>query len=232
MKLLHALLPACALLLPVVVCAQTFEGKVTMKMSSPSMKDGSQVMDMSIKEGYMRMDMNSQRGSVAMITDFKNQQILIIMAAQHMYMVRPIPQPGSAQVAQAQQQASGATLQDTGTTETILGYTCKKYVVTGKEGTSEIWVTDQLGTFGGLFHGGGPGQRSQAPASWEAALQGKAFFPLRVVTTSNGGKTFTLEVTAIDKEILSDSLFAAPEGYQKFDLGALMGGFGRPPGGN
>jgi hypothetical protein len=228
MKLIHAFLPACALLLPCALIAETFEGKVTMSITSPTMKDGPQTMNFSIKEGYMRMDMESKRGPMGVITDFKNQQMLILIAPMQMYMVRPIPQPGSAP-AGAQAPASHTDLQDTGVKDTILGYTCTKYTATGKEGTSEIWVTDQLGSFSGLFHGGGPGQRPQAPQAWENALQGKNFFPMRVVTSVNGSEKFKLEVTSVDKESLPDSLFSAPDGWRKFDMGAMMGG-GAPGG--
>jgi hypothetical protein len=221
MKLLHAILPACALLLPCVVSAETFEGKVTMKISSPSMKDGSQNIDFSIKEGFMRIDMNSARGSAAVVTDFKNQKMLILMEAQKMYMSRPLPQPGAVPPgAKSAYDPSQHSLEATGTKETILGYECTKYVSKGPEETADIWVTDQLGTFAGLFHGGAPGQHAQAPAAWEEAIKGKGFFPMKVVATGKHGTT-TLEVTAINKESLPDSLFAAPEGWR--DLSAMMG---------
>jgi hypothetical protein len=47
---------------------------------------------------------------------------------------------------------------------------------------------------------------------------------MRVVTNENGKEKFRLEVTSIDKESLPDSLFMAPEGWRKLDLGAMMGG--------
>jgi len=221
MKLLHAILPACALLLPGLVSAETFEGKVTMKITSPSMKEGSQDINFSIKEGLMRIDVNNAKGGqAAVVMDTKNQKMLILMVAQKMYMERPIPQPGQVPPgAQGSHDPSQYSLEATGTKETILGYECTKYVSKGADETAEIWVTDQLGTFSGLFHGG-PGQRGQAPAAWEEALKGKGFFPMKVVANGKHGTT-TLEVTAVDKESLPDSLFTAPEGWR--DLSAMMG---------
>ncbi len=243
MKLFPAIAPICALLLPGALAAETFEGTVTMSMTSSS-KDAPQSMNFSIKEGYMRMDMGTSRGAVSSIMDFKNQQMIMLIPQQRMYMVQPIPQPG----AQGQNPGGGAppasgsphgTLQETGVKETILGYECTKYVATGPEGSSEIWVTDQLGAFAGLFHGGGPGRRPQGPQGWESAISGKNFFPMRVVTTANGKGTFKLEVTAVEKTSLPDSLFAPPAGWTKFDMGAMMGGAMpggypgmRPPGNN
>ncbi len=194
-----------------------------MKITS-SGKEGGQTIDMSMKDGFMRTDMAMGRGGAAgMIMDFKNQQMIILMAAQKMYMVRPMQMPTGSPRPEASQ-APKAELVDTGVKETILGYTCTKYTYTGAKETSEIWVTDQLGTFGGLFHGGGPGGPSQRPAAWEGALKGRAFFPMRVVTTTSGSKTFTLEVTSVEKTSLPDSYFSAPAGWQKFDMGAMMGG--------
>jgi hypothetical protein len=209
------------LLLPCVVSAETFEGKVTMKVSSPGMKEGSQNIDFSIKEGYFRIDMKG--GAAAMVMDTKNQKMLILMPAQKMYMERAIPQPGQVPQAQSAFDPSQHSFEATTSKETILGYECTKYVSKGPDETADIWVTDQLGAFGGLFHGGGPGQRPQAPAAWEEALKGKNFFPMKVVATGKHGTT-TLEVTAVDKEPLPDSLFMPPDGWR--DLSSMMGAFG------
>jgi hypothetical protein len=94
----------------------------------------------------------------------------------------------------------------------------------GPPGNLEIWVTDQLGTFGGLPHGGGPGGPQGSPQAWESALKGRNFFPMRVVTSAGGKEKFRLEVTSVEKTSLPDSYFAAPDGWRKFDLGAMMGG--------
>jgi hypothetical protein len=230
MKLIPALLTLCALVLPRALPAETFEGKVSMNLTSSSSKGGSQAMTMSIKDGFLRTDVSTSRGAAAMIMDFKNQQMLILMAQQRMYMVQPIPQPGSTgqpgmpQAPAAPASAPKETLVDSGAKETILGYVCTKYTVTGAKGTSEVWATDQLGTFAGIFRGGPPGGRPQAPEAWESALKGKGFFPMRVVTTTNGSESFRLEVTSVEKTSLPDSLFAPPAGWQKLDLASMMGG--------
>jgi len=119
--------------------------------------------------------------------------------------------------------ASNTSFKDTGETETIQGYPCKKYEVTSPKGTTDIWATDQLGMFGGLSMGGAPGHRPQAPQAWESVIKGSGFFPMRVVG-NEGGKEFRLEVTSVEKTSLPDSLFAAPDGWRKLDLGGMMGG--------
>lgn len=237
MKLIPTLATLCALLMPCALPAQTFEGKVTMKITSSSGKEGSQSIEMSMKEGFMRTDMATARGTAGMIMDFKNRQMIILMAAQRMYMVRPIDIPTGPRPQGTE--APKGELVDTGEKDTILGYPCTKYTYAGAKETSEIWVTDKLGTFGGLFQGGGPGGPAQRPPAWEGALRGKSFFPMKVVTTTSGSKSFTMEVTSVEKTTLPDSVFSAPSDWRKFDMGAMMGGAmqgafpgGRPSDGN
>jgi hypothetical protein len=228
MKLTPALATICALALPCALLADTFEGKIGISITSPSAQ-GPQTLNVSVKEGLARFDIESARGSMAMIRDTKNKQMIILMPQQRMYMVHPLEQPGQMpQTGQMAQQgapaASQSTLKETGVKETILGYVCTKYIVTGADGTSEIWITDELGTFMGLPPAGGPmGRAAQAPSSWESALKGHNFFPIRVVTKSSKG-TFKFEVTSVEKTSLPDSLFAPPEGWRKFDMGAMMNG--------
>jgi hypothetical protein len=231
MKLIPALLTISALVLPCALPAETFEGKVSMTVTSSSSKNGPQVMNFSLKEGYMRTDVDSKNGAAGIIMDFKNQQMIILMAQRQMYMVQPMNQGGMQQVVDAHHTDPAAVhskpdLKETGVKETILGYECTKYTATTDKGTTEIWVTEQLGTFGGFPHGGGRpgGSSSQQAEQWEAALKGKSFFPLRVVTIRGGSEVNRMEVTSIQKESLPDSLFAPPPGWQKFDLGAMMGG--------
>lgn len=203
-----------------------------MTVTSASSKNGPQVLNFSLKEGYMRTDVDTKNGAAGMIIDFKNQQMIILMAQRQMYMIQPFNQGAIQQAAAAHQSQSdpGAVhtkpdLQETGVKETILGYECTKYTATSDRGTTEIWVTDQLGTFGGFPHGGGrPGASSQGMEQWEMALKGRNFFPLRIVTTKGGSVTTRMEVTSIEKESLPDSAFAPPAGWQKFDIGAMMGG--------
>jgi hypothetical protein len=57
---------------------------------------------------------------------------------------------------------------------------------------------------------------------------------MRIVMKNAKGTT-KMEVTSVEKASLPDSVFAPPEGWQKIDLGGMMGGFmpgGRPPSGN
>jgi hypothetical protein len=227
MKLYPSLLLTVALVAPAALSAAVFEGTVRMKMSDG--RGNAHEMTYHLKEGLVRIDMQMGEGSAGMIMNMAKQEMIILMPDQHMYMVRPLTEVRNA--AERAVQNQDVTLEKTGETAKILGYDCVKYISKSKEGTSEMWVTEQLGQFMGLGSGGGPmGGRSnkQSPA-WEKALMGKNFFPLKVITHTNKGKEeFKMEATAIDKGSQPDSLFVPPADFQKFDLGGMMQGLGLP----
>jgi|GEM_PF-5580068 len=115
-----------------------------------------------------------------------------------------------------------ASLEKTGETEKILGYTCEKYLLKTKDATSELWLTDGLGTFLGLGSGanpmGGWHAKGATAQAWEKALAGKNMFPLRVVGLTGRGKGDRMEVTEIKKESVPDSEFVPPDDFKKFEL--------------
>jgi Domain of unknown function (DUF4412) len=237
MKKLPSFLLALVALAPAAVFAASFEGRVAMNMISP--KTEPVPVAWSLKEGFSRMDMSAAKGqTVSMIMDLTKQEMIILMDSEKMYMVRPIPKP-DAQPERKTAARDDVTFEKTGITEKILGYTCEKYLVKSKDGTSELWVTDQLGTFMGMGSGANPmgGRRASSaePQAWEKALMGKNFFPLRTVVLDKSGKeSFRMEATAVEKKSLPASMFAPPAGYEKFDMGGMMKGMmkGMIPGGN
>ena len=227
MKLIPSLAALCALALPCALSADPFEGKVSMKITtSNTSKDGPQSIDYIMKEGFMRIEIATAKGQMSMIMDLKNRQMIMLMPQQQMYMVQNLPQPPAADPnATAAAKQLGSDVQVTTEKETILGYECTKIVSTSPQGSAEVWVTEQLGSFMGLSPGagGGPGRKPMATQAWESALKGKGYFPMRVVSNNAKG-TFRLDVTAVQKESEPDSEFAPPAGWRKFDIGSMMGG--------
>lgn len=211
--------------------AANFEGKVTMKLTGP--KGAPQEMTFSLKEGFSRIDMATGEGrNAGVIMDAAKQEVTILMVDQKMYMTQPMPKPTAAAAAEG---VAGTAVEITTTKEKILGYDCVKYIATTKEGTSEIWVTDQLGGFlgmGGPPNGGGrrgPGGPGGPPAQgWEQALMGKGVFPLRVVTSGAGKETFRMEATAVQPQAMPAAYFAAPADFK--NLSDMMRGMGLPGG--
>ena len=148
-----------------------------------------------------------------------------------MYMVMPL-KGGPATPGQAKQ-GPEQKVEKTGRTETILGYLCEEYVTTDGGNTTEMWITDQLGSFAGLGGGnpmagmmGGGKRGGGSPASgWEQALKSKGgAFPLRVVSRdAKGRESFRLEARKIEPGPLPDSDFAPPAGFQKFSMPQIPG---------
>ncbi len=183
MNKIPVLLLLIAGLIPGALSAASFEGKVSMKMTGP--KGTPQQMDFSLKEGFTRIDVTAGGMSPAIIMDQAKQEILILIPPQKMFMIQPMPKPpetaGTGGGPAPDQGGNVPDVQVTTSTEKILGYDCTKLVATDKEkgSTTEIWVTDQLGTFMGMGPGGGGpmgmgGRRGGAGAqAWAEALRGK-----------------------------------------------------------
>jgi hypothetical protein len=226
MKKILPFLFAAALLAPAVGSAAAFEGKVDMKITSPDGK--TMPMNFSVKQGLQRIEMEVQGMTQSMIMDTEKHQMTMLMPQQQMYMVMDIP---DAQAQPQNKDGEQATLDKTGIKEKILGYDCEKYISKYKNTTTELWLTDQIGSFMGLG-GSGPGMGGRRGGrggaggqEWEKLLKGKDLFPLRVVgKTAEGKENFRLDVTAVEKKSLPDSLFVPPAEYRKFDMGGMMKG--------
>ncbi len=240
---------ALALLSPLALFAADFEGTVTMNMTGS--REQTVPINFSIKPGFTRVDMNTGGHTGGVIMDMAKQEMIILMPEQKMYMVQPMKRPAGEKMDEPVAQTGDVTIEKTGEHEKILGYDTTKYIAKGKQGTSEIWVTDALGMFSGLGAGGPPGggqrggmfgrrggnRNGSGAQAWEEAFKGKQAFPMRVITTGTDGKQSKMEVTAVDKKTLPDSVFQPPADFRKFDLGAMMQGMGlpggmRPPQGN
>ena len=169
------------------------------------------------KDAAMRIETTGEGKEAAMILDLEKKQMLTLMASEKMYMVMPIDGGPPAR-------ASEAAPVKTGRTETILGYECAEYKVTGKKTVTEYWAAKGLGTFRAMRQGGPPG----GPSAWEREAQKEGLFPLRIVERNAQGKVISqTEATAIKLGSLEADLFEPPAGYQKFE----MPGFGKMFGG-
>jgi hypothetical protein len=229
MKSLLRLVLASALLAPAALLAASFEGKISYKMTAPREKPTE--MHHSIKGDKMRIEMPAKGESTSMIMDAKKKEMIMLMDSEKMYMTMPIPDGDEV----AGGRDDEMKIEKTSVTEKILGYTATKYIATQDNTKSEMWLAEGIGTFmgmgnnnssgggGGLF--GGRKKAASGAKAWEKALAGKDLFPLRVVELDKAGKErFRMEVTAIKKESLPDSLFTPPADYQKFDMGGMMKG--------
>lgn len=228
MKLFTSVFAALLIAAPTLFSAENFEGRIKMTMSGPG--GASVPTTFSIKPGFTRMDMEMQGMTMATIIDQAKNTAYMLMPQQQMYMVREIPKADE----KADKGADDVTVDKTNEHAKIAGYDTTKYIVKSKDSTSEVWVTDQLGTFTGMNTGGPGARRSSAGQAWEKAFRGKSAFPLRVVAKMDDGQEFRMEATSVEKTSIPASEFEPPAGWQKMDMGMMQGmGRGMPgmPGG-
>jgi hypothetical protein len=201
---------ALALSVSVLGAQSPFEGSIAMKMGG----DGDKPIEVAymVKGGKIRMEVPTGRGeTMAMIMNMAERKVLILMAAQKMYMEQPM---GAAVDSAAKDKAP--TIKRTGKTETIAGYKCEHVTVTEANGAvTDVCTATGIGSFQ-MPSGGGRGGPPKAEA-WESAL-GDAGFPLKV----QKGDKVILEVTKLEKKTLDAALFSPPDGYTKFDMGGMM----------
>src|ERR1035438_4784246 len=170
MRILTPYLAIAALVAPASLSAESFEGKVTMQMTGRG--GTAQEVSYTMKGSRVLIGIGTMAG---VIMDRDKNEITVLMPQQRMYMVRPMPQvPANPQAPNGA--PNDVSFQETGVTEKILGYTCTKYLVKSKGSTTELWVTDQLGSFAGFGPGMGGGRpgggRGSLPQPWEQGLRG------------------------------------------------------------
>jgi len=168
--------------------------------------------------------------AAAVLIEPAKRRAVMLMDAQKMAMVMTLPDPATAAPGEAPNEAP--KLEKTGEKEKILGHTAEKYIVTHQGTKPDLWLAEGLGAFVAFNPGSAMGGRGgpPAPKGWERALAGKELFPLRVVSYDKAGQEASrMEVTAIDKQSLPDTLFAVPADYQQMDMSAMMRG-GMPGG--
>lgn len=210
-----------ALLAPVSLLAASFEGKIDLTLTTG--RNQTRPMTYAIKDGKLRIEMPGQRGMGGVIIDPVKRESTVLMTEQKMYMVSTMPEPDATTAGKT----GDTQLEKTGEKEKILGYEAEKYIATHDGTKTELWLAEGLGAFASFSNPGpmGRGAKTQTGQAWEKALAGKDLFPLRVVSKDKtGGETFRMEVTAINKESLDDSLFTPPADYRKFDMGGMMKG--------
>jgi hypothetical protein len=188
--------------------AAQFEGTITMRISSTR---GGGDMRYSIKGDRLRIDLDAATGGMYIIAD--SGLAKMVMPAQRIYLEPPMPKVSDQAAAKAKQTSMKAT----GRKETIAGYQCEHYLITAEDGQYDACFSKQLGKFMAPMN---PMMGSAKRGDVLGEL-GDSGFPLKVQKVK--GET-ALEVTRIEKKVLSEDMFRIPAGYQRMDLGAMMKG--------
>lgn len=182
------------------------------------MNGGTAILDVSTKKGYMLIHPKK----MAMVLDL--EQLKNMPKGQAIPGLPPPPK-GVPTTAPSQP----PTVEKTGKTDVVAGYTCEIWKVTSDGKRSEICAAEgitwiDIGDLG----------LSSPEISVAAVTSGANRFPLRVVFFDAANKRgveeeFRMEATKVDKKSLDDSRFTVPPDYKIIDMSQMMkGGFPIP----
>ncbi|HEY4305182.1 MAG TPA: DUF4412 domain-containing protein [Gemmatimonadaceae bacterium] len=210
------LLSSLLFVLPVVTAHAQFEGAITMHVASG--REGGADMTYLVKGSQMRIDIGNATMSMFMLA--KEGEMTMVMPAQKIYFAQPV----IADAVKAQTSGSKYSIKPTGKMETIAGYKCEHYTMSGgPDGDVDACLSKDLGTFMRPINPMG-GRGASSTSDDVLTHLGGNVFPLKVAKV--GGAT-TLEVTKIEKKPLDAGLFTVPSDFKKLDINAMRGG--RPP---
>lgn len=117
------------------------------------------------------------------------------------------------------------TIERTGKTDKIAGYSCEIWRITDKEENrlkSDICVAKGFGKAATFWIDPKEMRRSSQP-SWVKRLVEEGGFGLRSIHYDDAGKESSrMEVTSIDKKRLDNALFAFPADWAKQDMSAMQ----------
>lgn len=205
--------------------ASGFEGRIRMQVISGGETNE---MEYAMKGAKMRIEAGPADERMASIIDLQAKQMLMLIDSEKMYMVMKMPEAPKGKAEKEE-----GSIEKTSDTAVIAGYKATKYLVRSKDSKEpiEVWATEDLGTFFNPESFGGPFGGKSKPPVWETLLRNKGFFPLRTIVREKRSET-RMEVVAVEKASLPDSLFTAPAGYKRMDMpgmgGLIPGLLGKP----
>jgi hypothetical protein len=231
--MLHTFIARAVLLaagvLPVAAQAQApFQGSITYRVQVEEM---GMSMTMHTKGSRMRteMEMPGMPAGMVMIMDMDSMVTRVVMQEMGMYMEMDmkallataesmLPQSTRDSMAAA---TADATMESLGTADEIVGIPCRNYRLSNGPDQMEGCIATGLGSLGGL--GELPSELAGPLAGMLPSMDQYAKeFPdgmlvLRVRMMRNGAMETTMEVTALERKVLDDALFAIPPGLTRVD---------------
>lgn len=198
-----------------LVSGGPFEGEITMTMTNAGKPPETIVY--SVKGPKMRFVVPSPRAAGSYtIFDTTAKKMMTVNDAQKSVMVIDLNGPMGAAAASV---AKKATVDKTGKSDTVAGYSCEIWKVTEPSGNkADLCVARGL-SFPSMGRGA---------EAWMSEL-GEGF-PLRAVTTeASGGEKSRMEVTKIDKKPLDEKQFDVPADYKTMDMSSMLNGFIKRP---
>ena len=193
------------------------EGKVIYEISYPDADIPDEQMAMMPTESTMffkgaqsRVEMKMGMGmSQVMIFDNKNKVMTMLM---DMMGNKTAVKMTEADVKKQKEKKGKDDYQIKVTDETkeIVGYKCKKAIVTEKDGTFDVYFTDQI---------------TYKNGDWVAEFKGLEGFPLQY-KISQGSTVMQMTAKNVSKEKVDDAMFTIPSDYKIMTQEEMMKQFG------
>jgi hypothetical protein len=226
-----------------------FEGMITMKMETEVQKG----MEMTyfLKGRHTRIETNvpsAPEAHVVMLWDLEGAKITTLMPSRKTYTTMDLKEEAEGMKEAAKQMKNSPAqeektkfpkLTQTGTHETIAGYTCEHWLMGDKQDI-DMCVAKGIGYFGmGGQGGGGLGSLKSLAFSpkllaeaatypeWVKFLEGGAF-PLKITALEDGKVKMNMEATKVERKSLDDALFVVPPDYKELNAGNITSGLGKP----
>ena len=209
-------------LTPLPLHAGDFEGVIHMKTTHAE-TGTSGAMDWYLKGDKGRVEMSRTDGQkTVMIFDGKTRTMQMAMPGQKTYMEISLEGGRGEYLKEALEKQS---VERTGKTEKIAGYSCEVWRITDKERhrtKSDLCVAKGFGSAARFWIDPKEARRSSQPG-WVKQLIEEGGFGLRSIQYDEAGKETTrMEVTSIDKKSLEATLFAFPADWTKHDMSAMQ----------
>ncbi len=209
-------------LCPFTVRAADFEGVLHMSTTHPATNSASS-MDWYLKGDKARVEMSRGEGQAnVMIFDAQTRMMQMAMPGQKTYMEISMAGERGQHLKEA---LDKQTVERTGKTDKIAGYSCEVWRITDKEHDrlkNDICVAKGFGKAATFWVDPKEMRRSSQP-SWVKQLVEEGGFGLRSIHYDEAGKESSrMEVTSIDKKRLDPSLFTFPVDWAKQDMSAMQ----------
>ena len=189
---------------------KVFEGYVEFKSEFIGEGEDERInMDMKyfIKGNRFRAELPSQEGTSILLSDGDKSYMLLPDLKKYLDLSGFESAPN-----EEDNTVEDITKAKTGEVKEILGYKCEKYIFKESDNISEIWITNELGTF---MFAATPMEKSIVNNN----IFKDGFFPLEIIIKEiNGRETGKVYATKIEKRKVDDNMFNIPSDYTKMDM--------------
>lgn len=178
--------------------------------------------------GKMRSDMQTEAGPVSSIMLLNEKKMIILMAAQKMYIVQDLKTNST----KTKEEESLPKIERTGKKETISGYECEQVLFKHNEDSvQEFWFSakaPEIGEYASAFEAMEGQYTSKKSFSWlKFMLENKDLktYPIRMISYGKDGKIETkMTVLSFESTTHSPDLFLPPPDYREQKIPSFGGG--------